>query len=139
MTADACRPGGNFAICAFAHARFSSVNAKLAGCNSFGARRRTDIRSISLMIAARGARIQAVNTVFPKRARGSEHVVADMRRHLDVVEDGKVGDGLETGAARIVHDQLQRGLLENITRYRMAAVVAVLFTQDGGILLQQPG
>src|ERR1043166_10149883 len=91
------------------------------------------------MIAARGARIQAVNTVFPKRARGSEHVVADMRRHLDVVEDGKVGDGLETGAARIVHDQLQRGLLENITRYRMAAVVAVLFTQDGGILLQQPG
>src|SRR3569833_1354192 len=43
ITADCCRPTGNFAICCFAHARFSSVKTKLSGCCSFGAKRRTDI------------------------------------------------------------------------------------------------
>src|ERR1700752_5033070 len=39
MIADTWRPGGYLAICAFAQARFSAVNAKLSGCSS--ARRRT--------------------------------------------------------------------------------------------------
>src|SRR3569623_3605584 len=43
ITADCCRPSGIFAICCFAHARFSSVMTKLSGCCSFGAKRRTDI------------------------------------------------------------------------------------------------
>src|SRR5689334_22362234 len=87
--------------------------------------------SVSLVRAAGRARIQAVNTVFPKRACGTEHIVADMRRHLDAVEDGQVGDGLEADAARIVDDQLQRGLFEDISRYRMAAIVAVLLAENG--------
>src|SRR5258707_5782350 len=82
IPAEACRPGGYFSICFFAQARFSSVKAKLAGCSSFGARRRTDILSVSSRSAARGARIQAVNTVFPERAGGAEHVVTDVARHL---------------------------------------------------------
>src|SRR5262245_20689916 len=44
ITAEACRPSGYLAISRFAQARFSGVNAKLAGCCSGGARRRTDIR-----------------------------------------------------------------------------------------------
>src|SRR6266700_5625250 len=47
ITAEAWRPGGYLAISFLAKARFSSENVKLAGCNSFGARRRTDIRSVS--------------------------------------------------------------------------------------------
>src|SRR6266849_7444765 len=43
ITAEACRPSGYFAISRFAQSRFSGVNAKLAGCWSGGARRRTDI------------------------------------------------------------------------------------------------
>src|SRR5438093_3247102 len=43
IAAEASRPGGNFAICAFAQARVSGVNVKFAGCTSFGARRRTDM------------------------------------------------------------------------------------------------
>src|SRR5947209_6450736 len=108
ITAEACRPGGYFCICCLAQARFSSVKAKLAGCSSFGARRRTDIGfQVSSRGAARGARIQAVNTVFPERARGAEHVVTDVARHLDAVENRKFRDGFKTAAARIVDDQLQ--------------------------------
>src|SRR6266446_10952356 len=44
ITAEACRPSGYLAISRFAQARFSGVKAKLAGCSSGGARRRTDIR-----------------------------------------------------------------------------------------------
>src|SRR3954451_23195230 len=106
ITAEACRPGGYFSICFLAQARFSSLKAKLAGCSSFGARRRTDIRSFSLVSAAGGARIQAMNTVFPERTRSAEHVVADVGRHLDAVEDRQFGHGFETIAARIVDDQL---------------------------------
>src|SRR5580704_6802231 len=40
-TAEACRPGGYFAISCSAHALFSGVNSKFVGCSS--ARRRTDI------------------------------------------------------------------------------------------------
>src|SRR3954468_12255714 len=104
ITAGACRPGGYFSICFLAQARFSSVKTKLAGCSSFGARRRTDIRFVSSMSAARRARIQAVNTVFPERACGAEHVVTDVARHLDAVQDRKFRDGLEPIAARIVDD-----------------------------------
>src|SRR5712671_5295805 len=43
ITAEACRPCGYFAISRFAQSRFSGVKAKLAGCWSGGARRRTDI------------------------------------------------------------------------------------------------
>src|SRR5215468_4388564 len=43
ITAEACRPSGYLAICCFAQARFSAVKAKLVGCCSGGARRRTDI------------------------------------------------------------------------------------------------
>src|ERR1700710_614373 len=106
ITAEACRPGGYFSICFLAQARFSSVKAKLAGCSSFGARRRTDIvASVSLVVAARSVRIQAVNTVFPERAGGTEHVVTDVARHLDAVQNRKFCHGLKTVAARIVDDQ----------------------------------
>src|ERR1700683_1703784 len=40
-TAEACRPGGYFAISRSTHALFSGVNSKFVGCSS--ARRRTDI------------------------------------------------------------------------------------------------
>src|SRR3954451_6818427 len=139
ITADACRPGGNFAICCLAQLRLSSLKVKLAGCSSLGAKRRTDILQVSLVGAARGARIQAVNAVFPERARGAQHVVADMRRYLDAVEDGKVGDGFEAFAARVIDDQLQRRLLQDEARHRMSAIVAVLLAENGGISLQQPG
>src|SRR5437762_9636955 len=92
ITAEACRPGGNFAICCLAQARFSAENAKLAGCSSFGARRRTAmIFSLSLS-AALGARVQAVDAVFPERARGAEHVVANAGGNLDAIEDRKFGN-----------------------------------------------
>src|SRR6266566_2089466 len=51
IAADAWRPGGYFAICSFAQARVSGANVKLAGCCSFGARRRTDM-SFSLSLHA---------------------------------------------------------------------------------------
>src|SRR5436305_919997 len=95
--------------------------------------------SVSLVGAARGARIQAVNTVFPERACSAEHIIADMRRHLDAVENGKVGDGFETVAARIIDYELQRRLLEDVARHRMVAIIAMLLAQNGGIALQQPG
>src|SRR4051794_32816437 len=124
MTAEAWRPDGNLAICCFAQARFSSLNAKLSGCSSFGARRRTDMGGTgSLLRSARGARIQAVNTAFPERARGAEHVVADVARYLDAVQDGKLGDRLEAAAAGIVDDQFQGRLFEDIARHRVIAVV----------------
>src|SRR5436305_4538893 len=119
ITAEACRPGGNFAICCLAQARFSAENVKSAGCRCFGARRRTDIRSVSLLSAASGARIQAVNAVFPERAGGAEHVVTDMSRHLDAVENRQLGYGFKTVVAGIVDDQLERRLLEDIARDRM--------------------
>src|SRR5271167_2863245 len=52
-TADACRPGGYLASSLSAHALFSSVNSKLAGCLS--ARRRTDIGQMVLDRAENGA------------------------------------------------------------------------------------
>jgi hypothetical protein len=54
IAADAWRPGGYFAICSFAQARVSGLNVKLAGCCSFGARRRTDMWFILSLHAARG-------------------------------------------------------------------------------------
>src|SRR5882762_772426 len=92
MAAEAWRPGGYFAISCFAHERFSSENVKLSGCNSFGARRRTDIVSLSLH-AACGIRVQGIDTVLPERARGAEDVVADMGGNLDAVEDRQLGHG----------------------------------------------
>ena len=43
ITALAWRPGGYLAICSFAQAAFSALKAKLAGCMSGGARRRSDM------------------------------------------------------------------------------------------------
>src|SRR5258705_8399801 len=54
IAADAWRPGGYFAICSFAQARVSGANVKLAGCCSFGARRRTDMSFSLSLHAARG-------------------------------------------------------------------------------------
>src|SRR5258708_32010424 len=54
IAADAWRPGGYFAICAFAQAMVSGANVKLAGCCSFGARRRTDMSFSLSLHAARG-------------------------------------------------------------------------------------
>src|SRR6266404_1308085 len=54
IAADAWRPGGYFAICAFAQARVSGANVKLAGCCFFGARRRTDMSFSLSLHAARG-------------------------------------------------------------------------------------
>src|SRR4029079_13759764 len=45
ITADCWRPSGYLAICFLAHARLSAVNANASGCNSGGARRRTDMRN----------------------------------------------------------------------------------------------
>ena len=42
---------GDAEICAFAQARFSAVNSKLAGCSSFGASRRTDIDHVFQFMA----------------------------------------------------------------------------------------
>src|SRR5258705_4492670 len=56
IAADAWRPGGYFAICACAQARVSGANVKLAGCCSFGARRRTDMSFSLSLQAARGRR-----------------------------------------------------------------------------------
>src|SRR3954454_13191922 len=107
MTADACRPGGYFAISAFAQARFSSVNVKFAGCSSFGARRRTDIVVQSLSLhAAGGIGVEGANPVLPEGARGTEHVIADVGRNLDAVKDRKVRHGFQAFAARIIDDQL---------------------------------
>src|SRR3978361_20463 len=61
MTAEAWRPAGDFWICSFAQARFSSENENLAGCNSFGARRRTDIVQ---SLIARDAAAFALGALF---------------------------------------------------------------------------
>ena len=90
MIADCWRPGGYFSICFFAQATFSAVKVKVAGCSSFGARRRTDMVFSLSMNAALGERIQAVNTVFPERAGGAEYVVTDVGGDLDAVEDRQV-------------------------------------------------
>src|ERR1700747_1143100 len=87
IAAEACRPGGYLAISFFAKARFSSVNVKLAGCNSFGARRRTDISSHLSLHAAPGTRVKRVDPVLPERACGAEHVVTDVGGTLDTIED----------------------------------------------------
>src|SRR5579871_795209 len=124
IAAEACRPGGYLAISFLAKARFSSVNAKLAGCISFGARRRTDIITLSLH-ATRGGRVQRADPVLPERACRAEHVVTDMGGHLDAVEDRQVAHGLHPARARIVDDQFQRRLFQNVTRHRVLAIVAV--------------
>src|SRR5947209_833128 len=77
MTAEAWRPAGYFAICCFTQTRFSSVNAKLAGCNSFGARRRTDI-ILFLAIDSADVAGEAAQPLFPERTLRGEHVVADV-------------------------------------------------------------
>src|SRR6478752_2576553 len=137
MTAEAWRPAGYFAICCLANARFSSVNAKLAGWTSFGANRRTDISYLSLH-TARGFRIQGIDPVLPECACGAENVVADVGRDLDAVEDRQLGHGLHPVAARIEHDQLQRRLFEDKARHRVAAIAAVLLAHDDAVGLKQP-
>src|SRR5277367_4103268 len=78
IAADACRPSGYLSICAFAHARFSGVNAKLAGWNSLGARRRTDIVFSLSLHAARGAGVQGIDPLLPESACRAEYVIADV-------------------------------------------------------------
>src|SRR5204862_3381222 len=77
ITAEACRPGGYFAICCFAQARFSSVNEKLAGCTSLGQDGGRTSFSLSLR-SARGVCVQRIDAVLPERTCGAEHVVADV-------------------------------------------------------------
>src|SRR6266700_5774179 len=69
ITADAWQPRGYLAISFFTNARFSSENAKLAGCNSFGARRRTDIVQ---SLIARGAAAFALSALI----RSSQNALA---------------------------------------------------------------
>src|SRR5690348_7760557 len=95
ITAEASRPSGYFAICFLAQARFSGVNVKFAGCSSFGARRRTDILRLSLH-ATRRVRVQRIDPVLPKSTGSAEHVVSNMGRNLDAVEDRELGRGLQT-------------------------------------------
>src|SRR5580692_3822232 len=78
IAADAWRPGGYLAISFLAKAKFSSENVKLAGCNSFGARRRTDIGFRLSLHATRGICVQRVDPVLPERACGAEHIVTDV-------------------------------------------------------------
>src|ERR1700761_9526722 len=138
IAAEAWRPSGYLAIWALAHSRFSGENAKVAGCTSLGARRRTDI-SLSLSLrAARDVGVQGVDPVLPERACRAEYVIADVGGNLDAIEDRQFGHGFEATAAGIVHDQLQRGLFENITRHRVLRIVAVLLAQDHAVALQQP-
>src|SRR6516165_3222554 len=138
IAADAWRPGGYFAISFLAQARFSSVNVKLAGCNSFGARRRTDISSHLSLHAGPGTRIKRADPVLPERACGAEHVVTDVGGNLDTIEDRQFGDGLHSAGARIIDDQLQRRLLQNVARHGMLRIVTVLFAKDHAIGLEQP-
>src|SRR3954468_11559599 len=138
ITAEACRPAGYFAICCLANARFSSVNAKLAGWTSFGANRRTDISYLSLH-TARGFRIQGIDPVLPECACGAENVVADVGRDLDAVEDRQIAHRFQPVGARIEHDQPHRGLFKDVARHRMRAVAAVLLAHDDAVGLEQPG
>src|SRR5690349_22669207 len=137
IAADACRPGGYLAISCFAQARFSSVNLKLAGCISFGARRRTDILSLSLH-AARGIGVQRLDAVLPERACGAEHVITDVGGNLDAVEDRELAHRLHPSRAGIVDDQLERRLFQDIARHRVLPVVAMLLAQDDAVALEQP-
>src|SRR5215471_12857668 len=66
IAADACRPGGYFAISFLAKARFSSLKVKLAGCSSFGARRRTDIVLCLSLHAARGVGVERLDPLLPE-------------------------------------------------------------------------
>src|SRR5689334_17231109 len=137
IAADAWRPGGYFDISFLAQARFSSENAKLAGCNSFGARRRTDIATLSLH-AARGIRVQRFDPVLPERACGAENVVTDVGGNLDAVEDRQFLDGLDPAGQRIVDHQRHRRLLHDVARHRVGPVAAVLLAQDDAVGVQQP-
>src|SRR4051794_17492443 len=137
ITAEACRPSGYFVISRFAHARFSSVNEKLAGCNSFGARRRTDICFSLSLQAARGSGVQRVDSIKPECACSTEYVVADVGRDLDAVKDRELGHGFQPTAGRIVDEQREWCLIEDIARDRVGAVAAVLFAQDNAVRLQQ--
>src|SRR6478752_6832744 len=78
ITADAWRPSGYLAICAFAQARFSAENVKFAGCSSFGARRRTDMSFSLFLRATRGVRVQGFDPALPECACGAEHVITDV-------------------------------------------------------------
>src|ERR1700753_442212 len=127
IAAEACRPSGYLAICAFAQARFSAVSSNFAGCCSFGASRRTDISlSLSLRAAAGGVGVQGIDPVLPKRACRAEYVIANVGRNLDAVQNRQLGDGFQTIALGIVDDQFQRGLFENVARHQMLAVVGVV-------------
>src|ERR1700722_14542057 len=78
IAAEAWRPSGYFVISAFAQARFSGVKAKLAGCFSLGARRRTDISTNLSLRTARGPGVQGIDPVQPERACGAEYVITDV-------------------------------------------------------------
>src|SRR5438445_3593029 len=101
IAAEGWRPGGYLAISFLAQARFSSENVKLAGCNSFGARRRTDIRSVSHCMRC-DVRVQGIDPVLPKRTRGAENVVTDMAGNLDTVEDRRLVHRFHPVAAGII-------------------------------------
>src|SRR5690606_17409181 len=96
---------------------------------------RTSYSSLSMNTLRRG-RVHAVKTILPECARGSEHVVSNVRGDLDAVQNGEFGQRLEAAAGRIVHDQRQRRLFENVARYGVVAVITVFLAKDHGITLK---
>src|SRR6516225_7206058 len=117
IAADACRPCGYLVISRLAQARFSSVKAKLSGCCSSGARRRTDICSRLSLHATRGIGVERIDPVLPERALRAEDVVADVGGDLDAVEDRQLGHGLQAVGPGIVDDELERCLFEDVARH----------------------
>src|SRR5436190_97893 len=107
ITADACRPSGYFVICPFAQARFSSLNAKLPGCSSLGARRRTDIETSSLSVTALSRAGQRTDAALPEGACRRQHVVAHIGMLLDPAERCDVAQMLEMSGRAVVAEQLE--------------------------------
>src|SRR5712675_846371 len=96
ITAEACRLSGYLAISRFAQARFSGVKAKLAGCTSGGARRRTDItRGLACNMGALRSSPISLQVVRPdqigdrdldpRRVQGYIAVPPDVDRPLTLV------------------------------------------------------
>src|SRR6266436_9306933 len=96
---------------------------------------RTSWLSLSLQA---DIRIQRVDPVLPERACGTEHIVADMGRNLDAIEDRELRHGFHAVGTGIVDDQFQRRLFQDIARHGMLGIVAVLLAQNHAVGLQQP-
>src|SRR5215475_10521350 len=91
ITAEACRPSGYLVICCFAQARFSGVKAKVSGCCSGGARRRTDINDLP----RQGTRQE-------RQGRGTRSPVHLPEHDVERAEDGR-DVGKQVAAAEKIH------------------------------------